>query len=51
MESSNSAAANKKRISRTMEWARAHKGFIYEVTDPELRSQLANYRSKEKKKA
>lgn len=40
--------APKKRISKTVRWARAHKGFIYEVTDPELRSQLANYRNKEK---
>lgn len=39
----------KKRISRTMRWARAHKGFIEEVTDPELRSQLAYYRNKDKK--
>ena len=51
MESLNSVDANKKRISRTIQWARAHKGFIYEVTDPELRSQLANYRNKEKKEA
>jgi len=43
--------APKRRISKTMRWARAHKGFIYEVTDPELRSQLANYRNKEKKDA
>lgn len=40
----------KKRISRTMRWARAHKGFIEEVTDPELRSQLAYYRNKDKQK-
>ena len=45
------ATAPKRRISKAMRWARAHKGFIYEVTDPELRSQLANYRNKEKKDA
>ena len=32
-----------------MRWARAHKFMIYEVTDPELRSQLCYYRNKEKK--
>jgi hypothetical protein len=40
--------APKKRISKTMKWARAHKGFITEVTDPELRSQLCYYRNKAK---
>ena len=30
-------------------WLRAHKHFIEEVTDPELRSQLAYYRNKDKK--
>ena len=49
MESSATVTAPKKRISRTMRWARAHKGLIYEVTDPELRSQLCFYRNKEKK--
>lgn len=39
----------KKRISRTMRFAMANKGLIYEVTDPELRSQLCFYRNKEKK--
>ena len=33
-------AKPKKRISKTARWARAHKFMIYEVTDPELRSQL-----------
>ena len=40
----------KKRISRTGRWARAHKFMIYEVTDPELRSQLCYYRNKDKEK-
>ena len=34
-----------------MRRARVHKGFIYEVTDPKLKSQLANYRNKEKRDA
>ena len=38
--------APKRRISRTARWARAHKFMIYEVTDPELRSQLCYYRNK-----
>ncbi len=46
--STTTTTAPEKRISKTVRWARAHKGFIYEVTDPELRSQLANYRNKEK---
>ena len=41
--------APKKRISKTARWARAHKFMIYEVTDPELRSQLCYYRNKENK--
>ena len=41
-------AEPKKRISRTGRWARAHKFMIYEVTDPELRSQLCYYRNKDK---
>ncbi|MBQ3877079.1 MAG: hypothetical protein II792_02245 [Prevotella sp.] len=50
MEATNmTKPAPKKRISRTMRWARAHKGFITEVTDAELRSQLAFYRKKEQK--
>ena len=32
-----------------MRWARAHPGIIYEVTDPELRALLCNYRNKDKK--
>ena len=36
-----------KKISKTWAWAIAHPGIIYEVTDPELRSQLANYRNKQ----
>ena len=40
--------APKRRISKTARWARAHKFMIYEVTDPELRSQLCYYRNKEK---
>ena len=39
----------RKRISRTMRWALAHPGIIYEVTDPELRALLCNYRNKDKK--
>lgn len=38
-----------KKISRRGMWLRAHKHFIEEVTDPELRSQLAYYRNKDKK--
>ena len=45
------AANTTKRISKAMRWARAHKGFIYDVTDPELRSQLANFRNKDMKDA
>ena len=41
-------AEPKKRISRTMRWAMAHPFMIYEVTDPELRSQLCYYRNKDK---
>ena len=41
-------AAPKRRISKTARWARAHKFMIYEVTDPELRSQLCYYRNKDK---
>ena len=37
--------ANGKRISRTWAWAKAHKGIICEVTDPELRSQMSNFRN------
>lgn len=33
-----------------MKWARAHVGVIYEVTDPELRALLCNYRDKDKQK-
>ena len=32
------------RISKAGRYARTHKGFVYEVTDPELRSQLSFYR-------
>ena len=32
-----------------MRWALAHPGIIYEVTDPELRALLCNYRNKDKK--
>ena len=39
----------KKRISRTARWAMAHPFMIYEVTDPEQRSQLCYYRKKNKK--
>ena len=31
-----------------MRWAMAHPFMIYEVTDPELRSQLCYYRNKDK---
>lgn len=41
------ATEPKKRISKTMQWARAHVGIIEEVTDPELRSQLSYYRNKD----
>lgn len=37
----------KKKISKAGKWLRANVGFIEEVTDPELRSQLANYRNKD----
>ncbi|MBR4325981.1 MAG: hypothetical protein IKP73_10700 [Bacteroidales bacterium] len=43
-------AAPEKRISKTAMWAMAHVGFIEEVTDPELRSQLVNYRDVVKRK-
>lgn len=43
-----STATPKRRISKTARWARAHKFMIYEVTDPELRSQLCYYRNKDK---
>lgn len=42
------ASEPKKRISRTARWAMAHPFMIYEVTDPELRSQLCYYRNKTK---
>ncbi len=42
------AAEPKKRISKTMKWARDHVGVIYEVTDPEPRALLCNYRDKDK---
>lgn len=41
------SAAPEKQYSKTAIWARAHKGFIDEVTDPELRSQLAYYRKRD----
>ena len=40
-------APKKRRVSWTMRMARAHKFMIYEVTDPELRSQMCCYRTKE----
>lgn len=43
--------ANKRRIARRNAWLKAHKGIIYEVTDPELRSQLSYYRNKENKES
>ena len=46
MEETMTETAPKRRISRTARWARAHKFMIYEVTDPELRSQLCYYRNK-----
>ena len=33
------------RISKAARFAKANKGLIYEVTDPELRSQLSYYRN------
>ena len=36
-----------KRISWAMRWAYAHPFVIYEVTDPELRSQMCCYRNEE----
>ena len=48
MEETKTETAPKRRISRTARWARAHKFMIYEVTDPELRSQLCYYRNKKK---
>ena len=35
------------RISKAARFARANKGLIYEVTDPELRSQLWFYRKQQ----
>jgi hypothetical protein len=43
------ATKTKRRISKTARFARAHKGLIYEVTDPVLRSQLCYYRNRERK--
>ncbi|MCR5456314.1 MAG: hypothetical protein K6F33_15150 [Bacteroidales bacterium] len=40
----------KKRLSKTAKWARSHVGVIYEVTDPELRALLCNYRDKDNQK-
>lgn len=37
--------ANGKRISKTMAWALSHVGFLDEVTDPEQRAQLVNFRN------
>ncbi len=48
MDTTTTNTAPKKRISKTARWARAHKGFITEVTDPELRSQLCYYRNKDR---
>lgn len=48
MDATTTNTAPKKRISKTARWARAHKGFITEVTDPELRSQLCYYRNKDR---
>ena len=42
------AAPKRKRISWTMKMARAHRFMIYDVTDPELRSQMCCYRNKDK---
>lgn len=39
-----------KQISRTARVARANKGVIYDVLDPELRSQLCYYRRINNKK-
>ena len=44
-------SAPEKRVSKAWAWAMAHIGIICEVTDPELRSQLANFRNKEKVEA
>lgn len=43
------ATEPKKKISKAMQWARTHVGFIEEITDPELRSQLAYYRKRDNK--
>ncbi len=37
--------------TRRMRWAVAHKGLIYDVLDPELRSQTYNFRNKPMVKA
>lgn len=47
MKSLNSVDANKKRISRTMEWALSHKWMI-EVLDPELQAQCKSYKDGKK---
>ena len=36
-----------KRLSKAARFARANKGLVYEVTDPELRSQLWFYRKQQ----
>ena len=43
-------SAPEKRISKTAQWAMSHRFMIYDVTDPELRSQLCNFRDKREKK-
>lgn len=39
------------RISKTAKFAMENVGFIYEVTDPELRSQLSYYRKQQSRYA
>ena len=39
--------APKKRISRTVRWARAHKGCI-DILDPELQAQCKSYKDGKK---
>ena len=43
--------SKRRRVSKTMKFATENKGLIYEVTDPELRSQLSFYRNKERQNA
>jgi len=44
MEATITSAAPKKRISKTGQWARAHK-WVIEILDPELQAQSKSYKN------